>query len=390
MLIDFFLTLRKYGIPVTITEWLDLLTALQQRLVLADMLEFYQLSRLCLVKDEIHYDKFDRAFAAYFEGVTAVDLTTQIPAEWLIPALIRELSAEDKARLQALGGLEQLLEQFRQRLQEQQERHSGGNKWIGTGGTSPFGAYGFHPEGIRIGQQGSGQRRAVKVWDQREFADLDSQAELNNRSMQLALRQLRRFARSGAHNELDLAGTIRATSVQGWLDLQFQPERHNAIKVLMFFDIGGSMDDHVQQVQQLFSAAQSEFKHLHFFYFHNCVYEQLWKSAKRRAQDQIALSDVLHTYGRDYKVIFVGDATMGPYEITYPGGSVEHFNAKSGEFHLTQLLQHFPHSVWLNPQPEDWWSHYHSIAIIQQIMTQRMYPLTLAGLSDAIGRLLQK
>ncbi len=390
MLIDFFLTVRKYGVPVSITEWLDLLKALQQQLVFADIEQFYLLARLCLVKDEVHFDKFDSACAEYFAGVEQIDLASAIPAEWLLPGLIRQLTDEDKGALQSLGGLEQLLAQFRERLAEQQGQHQGGNKWIGTGGSSPFGAYGFHPEGIRVGQQGSGQRRAVKVWDQREFAELDSSGELNNRSMKLALRQLRRFARTGARAELDLVGTIRATSKQGFLDLQFQNERHNAIKVLMLFDIGGSMDDYIHQAEQLFAAVHAEFKQLEYFYFHNCVYEQVWKTAKRRPQDAVSVQTLIKTYGQDYKLIFVGDATMGPYEISYPGGSVEHFNAEAGEVWLRRLLAHFRHAVWLNPQPSDWWRHYASIGQIQHLVADRMYPLSLAGLSLAIKSLLTK
>lgn len=391
MLIEFFLTLRRFGVPVSITEWLDLLKALQQRLVFADVEQFYQLARLCLVKDEVHYDKFDRACAEYFEGVTAIDLASAIPQEWLIPGFIKQLSEADKATLQSLGGLEQLLEAFKERLKEQQERHAGGQKWIGTGGSSPFGAYGFHPEGIRVGQQGSGQRKAVKVWDQRQFKDLDAQTELNNRSIKLALRQLRRFARTGAQQELDLTGTIAATSRQaGLLELKFQNERHNAVKVLMLFDIGGSMDDHIEQVQQLFSAAHGEFKQLEFFYFHNCVYEHVWTSAKRRPQDLVSVESLVHKYGADYKLIFVGDATMGPYEISYPGGSVEHFNAKPGEYWLQILLSHFQNAVWLNPQPIAWWPHYQSIELIQRLLSQRMFDLSLDGLSKAIRSLQHK
>ena len=386
MLVQFFLRLRHYGVPCSLTELLDLLQALQQGLVFASLDDFYSLSRLCLVKDERHYDKFDRAFADYFQGLVSLDPLSLIPDDWLVPGLLRQLSAEDKARLQSLGGLEQLLEQFRQRLQEQHERHAGGNKWIGTGGSSPFGAYGFHPEGIRLGQQGSGARRAVKVWDQREFKDFDDKAELNHRALQLALRQLRRFARTGAASELDLAGTIEATAQQaGWLDLKFQPERHNAVKVLILFDIGGSMDDYIHECEQLFLAARTEFKHLEFFYFHNCVYETVWRSAKRRAQDQLSTMDLLHRYGSDYKLLLVGDATMGPYEITYPGGSVEHFNQESGEVWLKRVLAHFSHSAWLNPQPLPWWRHYHSIDIIRQLVQQRMADFSLQGLQQVMG-----
>lgn len=385
MLVDFFFTLRRQGVKTSITELLDLLNALQQQLVFADTEAFYQLARLTLVKDESQYDKFDRAFAEYFAGVAAVDLASQIPDDWLIPDLIRQLSAEDKAALQGMGSLEALLKQLRERLAEQQKRHAGGNKWIGTGGTSPFGAYGFNPEGVRIGQQGSGARRAVKVWDKREFKDLDSSSELNNRSIKLALRQLRRFARSGAATELDLKGTIQATSEQaGYLDLRFMPERHNAVKVLMLFDVGGSMDDYIALCQQLFAAVRSEFKHLEFFYFHNCVYEGVWRNNQRRHTEQISVLDLIHTYGSDYKLIFVGDATMGPYEIDYPGGSVEHWNQEPGRVWLERLLAQYPKAVWLNPQPAEWWRHYHSISIIREIMQQRMFSLTLDGLSAAI------
>ncbi len=388
MLVDFFFTLRRQGVKTSITELLDLLNALQQQLVFADTEAFYQLARLTLVKDESQYDKFDRAFAEYFEGVAAVDLASQIPDDWLIPDLIRQLSAEDKAALQGMGSLEALLKQLRERLAEQQKRHAGGNKWIGTGGTSPFGAYGFNPEGVRIGQQGSGARRAVKVWDKREFKDLDSSSELNNRSIKLALRQLRRFARSGAATELDLKGTIQATSEQaGYLDLRFVPERHNAVKVLMLFDVGGSMDDYIALCQQLFAAVRSEFKHLEFFYFHNCVYEGVWRNNQRRHTEQISVLDLIHTYGSDYKLIFVGDATMGPYEIDYPGGSVEHWNQEPGRVWLERLLAQYPKAVWLNPQPAEWWRHYHSISIIREIMQQRMFSLTLDGLSAAIKAL---
>lgn len=387
MLVEFFLTLRKYGLNSSITELLDLLKALQQQVVFADTEAFYHLSRLTLVKDESQYDKFDRAFADYFSGVAEVDLASRIPDDWLMPDLIRKLSEEDKAALKGLGSLEELLKQLRERLAEQQKRHAGGNKWVGTGGTSPFGAYGFNPEGVRIGQQGSGVRQAVKVWDKREFKDLDNNSELNNRSIKLALRQLRRFARTGAATELDLTGTIQATSEQGYLDLRFVPERHNAVKVLMFFDVGGSMDDHIELCQQLFAAVKTEFKYLEFFYFHNCVYEGVWRNNQRRFTEQTALQEVLHTYGSDYKLIFVGDATMGPYEIDYPGGSVEHWNQEPGRVWLERLLAHFPKAVWLNPQPQQWWQHYHSISIIQQIMQNRMYPLTLDGLSNAIKTL---
>jgi len=390
MLTRFFLTVRQHGVQTSITEFLDLLRALQADLVFADIEQFYQLARLCLVKKETDYDKFDRACAEYFTGVEQLDLASLIPDDWLRTSLFRQLSEEDKAKLKSLGGLEQLLEAFKQRLQEQRERHAGGNKWIGTGGSSPFGAYGFHPEGIRVGQQGSGQRRAVKVWDQRQFQSLSSDEELNTRSLQLALRQLRRFARSGAAEELDISATVGATSAQaGLLNLVWQRERHNAIKILLLLDIGGSMDDYITQSRQLFQAVRAEFKHLEIFYFHNCVYENLWRDERRRPQDVVALLDVLHTYGSDYKLIMIGDATMGPYEISYPGGSVEHYNSEAGEVWLKRLLQHFSAAVWLNPQPVDWWSQYPSISQISRICNGRMYPLTLEGLANAISQLKQ-
>ncbi|ALZ76635.1 VWA domain-containing protein [Rheinheimera sp. F8] len=391
MLSGFFLTVRRHGVKVSVTEYLDLLRALQQQLVFADLEQFYQLARLCWVKNETDYDKFDRACGEYFDGVEQLDLLSAIPDDWLTPGFLRQLSEEDKAALQSLGGLEALLKAFRERLEEQQGRHAGGNKWIGTGGSSPFGAYGFHPEGMRIGQQGSGVRRAVKVWDQRQFQSLSSDETLNNRSLQLALRQLRRFARSGAESELDLNDTISATSKQGGLlDLRYQRERHNAVKLLLLFDIGGSMDDYIHQCRQLFNAVRAEFKHLEFFYFHNCVYETLWRDEKRRPQDAVATTQLLHTYGHDYKLIFVGDATMGPYEISYPGGSVEHYNQEAGEVWLQRLLSQFPQAVWLNPQPESWWPHYASIAQINKICQGRMFGLTLEGLASAINQLKHK
>ncbi|EGN75041.1 hypothetical protein A28LD_1504 [Idiomarina sp. A28L] len=387
MLIEFFFRLRAHGLKVSITELLDLLNALEQQVIFANIDDFYSLSRMVLVKDESQYDRFDRAFAEYFEGVNEVDIASSIPREWLEKSLQRQLSAEDKEKLKALGGLDELLKQFNERLAEQQKRHAGGNKWIGTGGTSPFGAYGYNPEGIRIGQEGSNARRAVKVWDKREFADLDTDAELSNRNIKLALRKLRKFARTGAASELDLPETIRATGKKGMLDLHWQPERHNAVKVLILFDVGGSMDDYIYECQQLFAAVRSEFKHLEFFYFHNCVYEGLWKSNERRQQEPTPLLEVLNKYGSDYKLIFVGDATMGPYEIAYPGGSVEHWNEEPGQVWMQRLLNHYPKAVWLNPQPENRWDYYHSVQMIREIMQNRMFPLTLGGLGDAINKL---
>ena len=385
MLIEFFQLLREQGVKTTITEWLDLLEALKQRVIFADVDEFYYLSRMILVKDESLYDRFDRAFAQYVERVAATDVADKIPKEWLENALKRELSEEDKARIKQLGSLDELLKTFQERLREQQERHQGGSKWIGTGGTSPFGAYGYHPGGIRIGQQGNRNRSAAKVWDKREFADLDDDARLEQRGFQIALRNLRQFARTGAATELDMDATLTATARQGGLlDLQWQPERHNAIKILLLLDVGGSMDDHIYQVEQLFTALKGEFRHLELYYFHNCPYEGLWRSNRRRRTEQIPTEQVIQTYGEDYKLIFVGDATMGPYEIAYPGGSVEHWNQEPGQVWLQRLLRKFPKAVWLNPQPQAHWRYYPSVGMIQEILSERMQPLTLSGLQQAI------
>jgi len=389
MLVEFFFCLRRHGAKTSITELLDLLAALEHDMASAQVQQFYYLAKLTLIKDESHFDRFDRAFAEYFKGVEQVDLAQKIPAEWLQRSIARQLSAEEKAQLQEHGGLKQLLDAFAERLAEQQKRHAGGNKWIGTGGSSAFGAYGFHPQGIRIGQQENQQRRAVKVWDQREFRDLDSEQELNNRTIQLALRSLRRFARSGAELELDLAETIQATSAKGgWLDLRWQRERHNAIKVLILFDVGGSMDDYIYECQQLFAAARSEFKQLEFYYFHNCLYEHVWKHNSRRFAEKTPVAELLNRYGHDYKLIFVGDATMGPYEITHPGGSVEHWNEEPAAVTMQRVLNHFSKAAWLNPQPFDRWHWHHSIGLVQEIMAGRMYPLSVDGLNRAIRSLL--
>src|SRR5690554_2481428 len=388
MLIEFFFCLRRYGVKASITELLDLLEALERNVIFADVEAFYELSRTILVKDESYYDRFDRAFADYFEGVAEIDIASAIPEVWLTRGLQRELTEEDKAKLQSLGGLDELIKQFKERLAEQQERHAGGSKWIGTGGTSPFGAYGYHPEGVRIGQEGSNARRAVKVWDKREFRDLDTDEVINNRSIQVTLPALRRFARTGAATELDLDGTIKATSRKGGLlDLQWQPERHNAVKVLLLFDVGGSMDDFIYECEQLFSAARSEFKHLEFYYFHNCVYESVWKENKRRLQQSIPTTDLINRYSSDYKLIFVGDATMVPYEIAYPGGSVEHWNEEPGAVWMKRLTDHFNKVAWLNPQPQERWRYYHSISMMHELVQQRMFPLTVAGLQKAIQAL---
>ncbi len=390
MLIDFFCKLREYKVPCTIRELLDLINALEQHVVFANIDDFYVLSRAILVKDESYFDKFDRAFADYFKGVASIALDlSKIPEDWLKKHFEKLLSAEEKEKIKALGGLDKLMETLAERLKEQEKRHQGGNKWIGTGGTSPFGAYGYNPEGIRIGQHESRHRRAVKVWDKRQFKNLDNQVEIGTRNIKVALRKLRQFARTGASEQLDLDNTIKATaSNAGYLDIKMQPERHNAVKVLMFFDVGGSMDDHIKICEQLFSAVHTEFKHLEFFYFHNCLYETVWKDNARRDQQAIELLQVLHTYSRDYKVIFVGDATMGPYEITYPGGSVEHWNEEAGSVWMGRVLEHFDKCIWLNPQDQKHWQYYPSINIMRQIMDNKMYPLTVEGLTQGIKALL--
>lgn len=389
MLIDFFSKLREYQLPVSLRELLDLLNALQQGVVFANLDDFYYLSKMIMVKDESQFDKFDRAFADYFKGVQSLDLFGKdIPQDWLNNALERHFSDEEKARIQALGGLDKLLETLKERLAEQEKRHQGGNKWVGTGGTSPFGANGFNPEGIRIGQDGNRNFSAAKVWEKREFRNLAGDVELGTRNIKLALRKLRLFARTGATEELDMPTTIGATAKNaGMLDIHMVKERHNAVKVLMFFDVGGSMDAHISQCEELFSAVQSEFKHLEYFYFHNCVYEGVWKDNQRRSRQTLSVWEVIHKYGRDYKLIFVGDATMGPYEITYPGGSVEHWNEEPGATWMQRLLNHFEHAIWLNPQAENYWNYTHSITIMRQLMGERMFPLTLNGLSDGIKRL---
>ena len=390
MLIDFFCKVRDYKVPCTLRELLDLLRALEQGVVFASIDDFYSVSRTILVKDEAHFDKFDRAFADYFKGVASLELDlSEIPEEWLRKHFEKQLSDEEKAKIAALGGLDKLMETLAERLKEQEKRHQGGNKWIGTGGTSPFGAYGYNPEGVRIGQDTSRHRKATKVWDKRQFKNLDANVELGTRNMKVALRKLRQFARTGSSEELALDDTIAATARNaGYLDIKMKPERHNAIKVLMFFDIGGSMDDHIKVCEQLFSAMHGEFKHLEFFYFHNCLYETVWRDNNRRQSEQIDLLQVLHTYSRDYKVIFVGDATMGPYEITYPGGSVEHWNEEAGSVWMKRLTDHFDKVIWLNPQPETQWPYYASIQIMQQLVERKMYPLTLAGLGQGIKALI--
>ena len=390
MLVRFFFLLRSAGIPVSITELLTLLEALQAGLGDLSAERFYTLARTCLVKDERYYDRYDKVFAAHFKGAEDLYalLQKELPEEWLAKLAVREFTDAEKAEIEALGGWEQLMQTLAKRLEEQKERHQGGNKWIGTAGTSPFGAYGFNPEGVRAGQAGGRNRSAVKVWDRREFANLDDKVELGTRNIKMALRKLRRFARRGAPDELALADTIDATARSaGWLDIRMQAERHNAVKVLLFFDIGGSMDDHVKTCEELFSAARSEFKHLEHYYFHNFTYEALWRDNRRRFNEHIGTVELMRTYGTDYKLILVGDATMSPYAITHPGGSVEHWNAESGSVWLQRLIKHYPKFAWINPQPQARWRHNTSIEITRELLEGRMYPLTLAGLDDAIDAL---
>jgi uncharacterized protein with von Willebrand factor type A (vWA) domain len=390
MLVNFFFELRQSGVPVTVTEFLTLLAALQQRVAWVSAQDFYYLARLCLVKDERHYDRFDRVFAQIFEGAEKLfeQIVAQIPAEWLQSLGARTLSEEEKRKIEALGGWNKLLETLRERLREQQERHQGGNKWIGTGGTSPFGANGYNPEGIRIGQQGSRNRRAVKVWDQREYRNFDDTVELGTRNMKLALRKLRKFAREGAPDLLDLDGTIDATARNaGLLDLKLVAERRNAVKVLLFLDVGGSMDDHIRICEELFSAARSEFKHLVHYYFHNFLYESVWQDNRRRSSAMTSTLQVLRTYTRDYRVIFVGDATMSPYEIIQPGGSVDHWNKEAGAVWMQRVCATFPRLVWLNPEPVERWTYTTSIGIVRELIGERMFPVTLEGLDRAIAEL---
>jgi uncharacterized protein with von Willebrand factor type A (vWA) domain len=377
--------LRNAGLPVSITEYLTLLGAMKEGVAEYIIDDFYYLSRATLVKDERHLDRFDRVFATVFEGLEHLpdDPATDIPEEWLRKIAEKTLSPEEMAAIEALGGFEKLMETLRQRLAEQRERHQGGSKWIGTGGTSPFGAYGYNPEGVRIGQPESRHRRAVKIWDKREFRDLDGDTEIGTRTMKIALRRLRRFARHGAATELDLPGTIHATaSNAGSLDLRMVPERHNAVKLLLLLDIGGSMDDHVRTSHELFSAVRSEFKHLEHFYFHNCIYERVWRENRRRDDTSVSTWDLLRTYGPDTKLIIVGDATMSPYEVIQPGGSVEHWNEEAGRVWIERLTAHFRKSAWLNPARDDYWDYTQSIALLRQLMANRMFPLTLSGLDD--------
>ncbi len=396
MLIDFFYTLRSAKLPVSVKEYLTLLEAVKEGVVgpLSEdgykIDDFYYLSRTALVKDEKHFDKFDRAFAAYFKGVEMVaDFTQEIPLEWLRKNLELELSPEEKAKIEAMGW-DELMETLKKRFEEQKERHEGGNKWIGTGGTSPFGANGYNPQGIRIGQAGGRNKSAIKVWDQRAYKDYDDSQELGTRNIKIALRRLRKFARLGAEDELDLDDTIRKTAANaGYLDIKMRPERHNNVKVLLLMDVGGTMDDHIKRVEELFSATKQEFKHLEFYYFHNCVYDFMWKNNRRRFAEKFPTMDILRKYNKDYKLIFVGDATMSPYEILQPGGSVEYNNEEAGSLWLQRLTEAFPKFAWINPEPQGVWEYRQSVGIIRQMMNDRMFPLTLQGLEGAM-RLLTK
>jgi uncharacterized protein with von Willebrand factor type A (vWA) domain len=403
MLIDFFYTLRAAKLPVSVKEYLTLLEALKEGVVgpkaVADdeaatsgysIDDFYYLSRTSLVKDEKHYDKFDRAFSAYFKGVEMLtDFTKDIPLEWLRKNLELNLSPEEKAAIEKMGW-DELMETLKKRFEEQKERHEGGNKWIGTGGTSPFGANGYNPQGIRIGQDKSRNKSAVKVWDQRAYQDYDDSQELGTRNIKVALRRLRRFAREGHELELDLDDTIRSTAANaGYLDIKMVPERHNNVKVLLLMDVGGTMDEHIARVEELFSATKTEFKHLEFYYFHNCVYDFMWKNNRRRYSEKFPTWDIIRKYNKDYKLIFVGDATMSPYEILQPGGSVEYNNEEAGAEWLQRLTNAFPKFVWINPEPQGVWQYRQSISVIQQLMSHRMYPLTIKGIEEAM-RLLTK
>jgi len=392
MFLPFFDTLRQVGIPVSLREYLSFLEGMKRGLVTYDVEGFYFLARTAMVKDERNLDKFDRAFAATFKGLENISFddvmkAVEIPADWLRKMAEKHLSDEEKREIEALGGFEKLMETLKQRLEEQKERHQGGNKWIGTAGTSPFGAHGYNPEGVRIGQNESRHQRAVKVWDKREFKNLDDTVELGTRNIKVALKRLRRWARDGAHDELDLDGTIRATAEHGYLDVKTRPERRNAVKVLLFLDVGGSMDPHVKIVEELFSAARSEFKHMEYFYFHNCLYEGVWRDNRRRWDAQTPTSEVLRTYGSDYKCIFVGDASMSPYEIAYPGGANEHWNAEAGQTWLQRAREQWPNHLWINPVPEKYWGYTQSIAIIKEIFENRMVPMTLSGLETGMKEL---
>jgi len=390
MFVTFFHELKTAGVPVTLKEYLTLMQALEAHVAGFRVEDFYYLSRAALVKDERNFDRFDRVFGHVFkglEGLSAEELLAQIPEEWLRKLNEKFLTDEEKAMIEALGGWEKIMQELKKRLEEQKGRHQGGSKWIGTAGTSPFGAYGYNPAGVRIGQSENRNNRAIKVWDRREYKDFDDSVEIGTRNIKMALRRLRRFAREGADEELDLDATIRSTANRGWLDIQMIPERRNTVKVLLFLDAGGSMEPYVRLCEELFSAASAEFKHMEYFYFHNCLYEFVWQENRRRHSERIATWDVLHTYPADYKVIFVGDASMSPYEITYPGGAAEHMNEEPGALWLKRVTDIYPHAVWLNPSPEQYWRYTPSTQIISDLFSGRMYGLTLDGLDAAMREL---
>jgi len=392
MFLPFFLELKAAKVPVSLREYLTLIEGLEAGLSRYDVEGFYYLARAALVKDERHIDRFDQVFSHYFRGVEAIGGESgvdarNLPEEWLRRMAEKHLSEDEKKLIESLGGFDKLMETLKERLKDQQGRHQGGSKWIGTAGTSPFGAYGYNPEGVRIGQDESRHRRAVKVWDKREFKNLDDTVELGTRNIKVALRRLRRWVRQGAADEFDLPATIQSTAEHGWLDVKTRPERRNAVKLLMFFDVGGSMDDHIKVVEELFSAARSEFRHMEYFYFHNCLYEGVWRDNRRRRQELLPTAEVLRTYASDYRVIFVGDAAMSPYEIISEGGSVEHWNEESGQVWLTRTLEHFHKVAWLNPTPEAYWQHSHSTALIRHLFCDRMFPMTLSGLEAATRQL---
>jgi len=386
MLIDFFYALKKSKVPVSIQEFLTLLEALKKQVIPPSINDFYYLARITLVKDEKFYDRFDKTFGAYFNGIeNLLELYPEIPLEWLEEKLKRDLTPEEKNALEKFTSPEELIKRLKELLDEQKGRHEGGNKWIGTGGASAFGNNGYHPEGVRIGGKSAGNRTAIKVWDERNFADYDDSVELGTRNIKIALRRLRRFAREGQQTELDLDQTIAATATNaGFLDIKMRPERHNQVKVLLLMDVGGSMDDHIARVEELFSAASSEFKHLEHYYFHNCLYDFVWKNNRRRTVEKIPTIDILRKYGSDYKLIFVGDATMSPYEILAIGGSVEYSNSEPGANWINRMLDHFTHHAWLNPEPEHVWQYRQSVSIIKDLMKSKMYPVTIQGLESAM------
>ncbi len=389
MLINLFQTIRSAGVPCTLRELLDLLGALENQLVYADLDDFYYLSRATLVKDEKHYDKFDKAFDIYFKGIEKLEDVFQalIPEDWLRKAFEKELDPDELKKIQSLGGLEKLLEEFKKRLEEQKDRHEGGNKWVGTNGTSPFGHGGQNPEGIRVGGEG-GQKKAVKVWEQRQYSNLDDSVIIGTRDIKMALRRLRKFARQGNDLELDMDDTIKSTAKNaGYLDIKMVPERLNSVKVIVMFDVGGSMDPYVKLCEELFSAIKTEFKNLEYFYFHNCIYESVWKDNRRRTQERFLVQDIINKFSSDYKIIVVGDATMAPYEITNAGGSIEHWNEEAGHVWIKRLSDHFENMAWLNPVPDDHWDYTSSICILRDLFEYRMYPLTLKGLEDGMADL---